>query len=194
MNPIQYLAHPFSMPRLPGLGVPEDLYWILQEPAPLAGMRMPRSNTPWEALHEAGFKHVANLTSAVPWYDPSPLKVAFAQEMQDLYGGLQPTHPKREERLVHEALKVLLPLLQAGEGVVVHCYGGRGRTGTVLGCALRSLGYPSEEILAGLDRVHKLRGKAGWPESKWQAELVRRYSPPARSPNENLPPQSSHTV
>jgi hypothetical protein len=176
MTPIRYLAHPFSMPPIAGLAIPEDLYWVLDQPAPLAGMRLPRPDAPWEALYQAGFRRVVNLIGSGPAYDPRPLKMAFAKELQDLYGGLQPTDPDREARLVRLAVEASLPHLRAGEGIVVHCYGGRGRTGTVLGCVLRALGYPADEILAGLDRVHKLRGKTGWPESSWQARLVSGYA------------------
>jgi protein-tyrosine phosphatase len=60
---------------------------------------------------------------------------------------------------------------------VVHCVGGRGRTGTVLGCVLRELGHSPGEVVDFLDRVHKARGKAGWPESPWQGQLVRDWRP-----------------
>ncbi len=48
---------------------------------------------------------------------------------------------------------------------MVHCHGGTGRTGTVLGCVLRELGVQAAEVIDFLDRVHKARGKPGWPES-----------------------------
>jgi hypothetical protein len=30
-------------------------------------------------------------------------------------------------------------------------------------------------VVSFLDRVHKARGKSGWPESKWQADLVEHW-------------------
>ncbi|MFH1349735.1 MAG: hypothetical protein ABII26_02245 [Pseudomonadota bacterium] len=34
----------------------------------------------------------------------------------------------------------------------------------VIGCLLREFGFSSSEIIAGLDRLQKSRGKAGRPE------------------------------
>ena len=44
----------------------------------------------------------------------------------------------------------------------------------MLGCVLRGLGYEAAEVITFLDSVHKLRGKAGWPEADWQREVVER--------------------
>ncbi len=56
-----------------------------------------------------------------------------------------------------------------GEGVVVHCVGGTGRTGTVLACALRQLGRSAD---AAIDTVRMHRPHR--PESLWQEDVVRR--------------------
>ena len=53
--------------------------------------------------------------------------------------------------------------------------GGTGRTGTVIGCVLRVLGRPAPQVICYLDDLNKARGKLGWPEAKWQAELVERF-------------------
>ena len=65
--------------------------------------------------------------------------------------------------------------IDAGEGVVVHCMGGIGRTGTVIGCVLRDFGFSADEVVAYLDRINRSRGLRGWPETEWQAEMVRKY-------------------
>ncbi|MCB1233632.1 MAG: tyrosine-protein phosphatase, partial [Verrucomicrobiae bacterium] len=70
-------------------------------------------------------------------------------------------------KLVHEKLL-------AGEGVIVHCAGGRGRTGTVLGVVLRRFGFSAREVVDYLDEIHLAREKAGWPEASWQREVVER--------------------
>jgi len=38
----------------------------------------------------------------------------------------------------------------------------------MIGCVLRELGFPTDEVLGFLDKLHKARGKPGWPESPWQ--------------------------
>lgn len=70
------------------------------------------------------------------------------------------------------AASTVRDLLDAGEGVLVHCLGGTGRTGTVIGAVLRSYGMPVDEITLWLDSVHKLRGQQGWPESPWQSQAL----------------------
>jgi protein-tyrosine phosphatase len=77
--------------------------------------------------------------------------------------------------LIRAAVHAIVQSLRARRGVVVHCWGGRGRTGTVLGCALRELGHDGEAVVAYLNRVHVARGEEGWPESSWQGDLVRRW-------------------
>lgn len=95
-------------------------------------------------------------------------------ELDDLCDGGVPCQPEQEERLVRSIAAQAVEKLEAGEGVIVHCAGGRGRTGTVLGVILRRLGLENGEVLRFLNRVHRLRGTSGWPEAEWQQEVVRR--------------------
>jgi hypothetical protein len=159
-------------PRIAGVGSPSELYWVLKAPAPLAGMRFPRPDFPWESLSAAGFVGVVALAPGS--YDPSPLKVLFSKRLEDLCHGGNPQNPSREENLITEAVEITLNSLRSGQGVVVHCVGGRGRTGTVLGAVLRRLGYSFPEVLGCLNRIHYARGKPGWPESPWQSAFIER--------------------
>ena len=166
-----------DMPRIQGIDVPRSLYWLLLEPAPLAGMAFPSCDTPWRTLHDLGFRHVVCLAAKSPGYDPAPLRHVYAEDLQDLVGGQFPRDPAREERLSRAAARIVTAHVLAGEGVVVHCLGGTGRTGTVLGCVLKSLGFAVDEVVARLRTLSEARGKRpGWPESPWQRALVERYS------------------
>lgn len=160
------------MERVRGVDSPRDLYTVLTIPARLAGMPHPGPTTPWLALEEAGFQHVLCLTSAAPPYDPTPLRLLHAVALQDLYGGLNPLDPERERREIERAAGLTLEVLGRGEGVLVHCVGGTGRTGTVIGVILRRLGYSAREVVGYLDGVHTARGKDGWPESAWQSDVL----------------------
>jgi protein-tyrosine phosphatase len=164
------------MPSIPGLAVPHDFYWVLHYPAPLAGMPYPPPRTPWQDLAAAGFRHVICLEGQGPAYNPFPLVLSHRTCLQDLYGGGLPHNPEQEERLIHEAVQAVTSRLRAGEGVVVHCAGGTGRTGTVLGCVLRGLGISAVQVITYLDHLHRARGRSGWPESEWQSQVVQRVS------------------
>jgi protein-tyrosine phosphatase len=129
----------------------------------------------WAEMSAAGFAHVVCLTADRFPYDPAPLNRLHAVRLADLYGGLEPGHPEEERRRIGAAVSACLRPLLAGEGVVVHCAGGTGRTGTVLGCILRSLGFSGGEAIHYLDRLHRARGQDGWPESGWQARVVAEY-------------------
>jgi len=163
--------------QIAGVAVPKEMYWVLASPTPLAGMNYPRSSFPWSSLKAAGFSQVVSLHPGS--YDPTPLTVTFSEHLQDLVSGGPPNNEAEEKQRIKSAVTATLVALQAGHGVVVHCVGGRGRSGTVLGCVLRELGFGSAKAIAFLDRVHKARGKPGWPESPWQGSLVMNWRPDA---------------
>lgn len=71
-------------------------------------------------------------------------------------------------------LDVLDAALAAGRVVYLHCWGGVGRTGTVVGCYLVRHGMRGEEALAALDRL-RVDVSNGWlasPETVAQREMV----------------------
>jgi hypothetical protein len=172
------LSQPNHMKAVPGIEVPKELYWVLEVPAPLAGMQYPRPSFPWATLYQAGFNHLVSLQPGP--FDPAPLSILFRELLQDLVSGGPPRNEDEETSKIARAVKATVGALRTGQGVVVHCVGGRGRTGTVLGCVLREFGIGADDAIAFLDQAHKSRGKVGWPESSWQAVLVRGWRPDVR--------------
>mgnify|MGYP003679499978 CR=1 FL=1 len=156
------------------LQIPEEFYRVVQYPAPLAGMRLPHKDFPWNHLHALGYQWVVCLCSDHPVYDPTPLSRLVAVELCDMLEVDLPEDPEMEEKGIQIIAEKILEKLESGEGVLVHCAGGRGRTGTVIGSVLKKLGYETAEIISQLDLLNKKRGKAGWPESSWQSEVVAR--------------------
>lgn len=171
------LVEPHQGPLIRNVDVPREVYWVLSSPVLLAGMKFPRPSFPWASLKAVGFGSVVSLHSGA--YDPAPLAIAFSEQLEDVISGGPPTNEANETEKIRKAVVAVVAALQSGQGVVVHCFGGRGRSGTVIGCTLRQLGFEPDEAIAFLDRVHKARGKPGWPESPWQSSLVRGWRPDA---------------
>jgi hypothetical protein len=162
-----------NMPWIEGLDVPDVFYLVTREPAPLAGMQRPIPETPWKSLHRIGLQQVVCLTEAPPVYQSDPLTIAGHFPLQDLYNGITPVNPGAEADRIQKAAGLIASLLIRQIGVLVHCAGGTGRTGTVIGCVLRSLGYNASDIISYLDQINRKRGsRNGWPESQWQAEMI----------------------
>lgn len=76
-------------------------------------------------------------------------------------------------------LKELDHTLQTGRIVYVHCYGGIGRTGTVVGCYLVNQGLSGDAALETIIRLRQPLPKAyrPSPETAAQRELVRTWRP-----------------
>jgi rhodanese/phosphatase family protein len=67
--------------------------------------------------------------------------------------------------------------LARGDVVYVHCWGGRGRTGTVVGCYLVRHGVAPADALARITRLRRRLpdGHVASPESDEQIAMVRRW-------------------
>jgi protein-tyrosine phosphatase len=175
-RPDRPLPDDHRCPEIEGLNVPGQFFWVRADRPPLAGMQLPSKDIPWEALHQLGFRWIACLCSERPFYDPFPIERLVSVELCDLVETELPEDPEVEERTFGLIADAILGKLEKGEGVIVHCAGGRGRTGTLLGIVLVRLGYSAAEAISFLDQVHRSRGKDGWPESKWQSDVVKRAS------------------
>jgi protein-tyrosine phosphatase len=168
---------PEGLRSVPGLHTPQRFYRVLQAPAPLAGMSFP-DRPSWKAVAAAGFESIVCLTDNTAPYDPSPLRVLRALKFKDLVGGSCPDDPRREADMLRNVVQAVVEELRAGRGVVVHCAGGTGRTGTVIACALAALGMPEAEVLKYMGTVNTARRKSpGWPESEWQKSQVAGFVP-----------------
>ena len=126
------------------------LFVVTREPALLGGMGYPTAETDWGTLHRQGFRRVVRLHRGD--YDPAPLLVDDF-ELEDLHGGRIPSDPASERLVVLAAARAAADWVGCGEGVLVHCVGGTGRTGTVLVCALRYLGRPLDDAIRAVQAM-----------------------------------------
>ena len=109
--------------------------------------------------------------------------------MQDLKDGTIPRNPLMEKKRIKNAVQSAISALDEESGVIIHCVGGAGRTGTVLGCLLVEMNFSGQEVVDYLDYLHRARGKTGgWPESMWQSRAVLEWGT-AIAANESLPEQ-----
>jgi hypothetical protein len=153
------------------LCVPDDLYWIARTPVALAGMSYP-GRADWPLLHAHGIGHVVCLTHDRAPYEPWPCTITSLR-LQDLVDGRAPDDHDEERALVLRAADDVCAHHDRGVGVAVHCMGGRGRTGTVIGVVLVRNGHAPDDVITYLHDVAVARGRRGWPESVWQASTIR---------------------
>ena len=142
------------------------LWLATSTPAPLLGMSLPGRDLPFETMaQDFGVGAMVSLTGAEPWLDCAPLRwLGFG--LDDLYDKAGPADPVKEWHAVADAAGTVKALLNDGVGTIVHCEGGRGRTGTVIGAVGVSFGLDADDVAAWLDEAHRASG--GWPECEWQ--------------------------
>ena len=146
----------------------DSLVVFAETPALLGGMTYPRPDTDWQTLYDRGFGVVVRLHAGD--YDAAPLTVHDVP-LVDLRGGAAPEDPDAEREHVWGAARITADAVTSGRGVIIHCVGGTGRTGTVAACTLRLLGRSADEAVA----IVQAR-RPEWPESPWQEQVVRSAS------------------
>lgn len=104
------------------------------------------------------------------------MSILKAVRFKDLCGGTypDPDQSKIEESELQDIVSAIKSELNLGRGVVVHCTGGTGRTGTVIACTLRELGMPVPDVLHYMNLLNSSRGRR-WPESRWQKQQVEQW-------------------
>jgi len=148
----------------------EGCYWVeegrfLAGPYPHSGDRITR-------LRDLGVTLFVDLTEPGEYGSPS-----YDARLGGAIGVVRKplrdfTAPRADE--MREILDVIDSELAAGGVVYLHCYGGIGRTGTVVGCYLVRHGTPPDEVIEAIGRLRAETDTADWPspESEEQCKLV----------------------
>lgn len=112
-------------------------------------------------------------------YTPTLETMAIAQGVPWWYRRCQIVDETAPTRAVmREILDVIDERIAAGQVVYVHCWGGRGRTGTAAGCWLARHGLAeTEDVLATLQRLRRREGalELPIPAEKSQRNFVVRW-------------------
>jgi len=181
------------MTKLP---IPEA-YWV-EDNRLLAG-EYPSGYDPETTRHrmdaflEVGVKAFINLTES----DELPPYEDILKEEAKIYG-VDVSHqriPIRDfsipsSETMTAILDAIDKTINGGRCVYVHCWGGVGRTGMVVGCYLVRHGMPNDQALARVDQLYKTR-PANFrhprsPETDEQVEFVRNWWDDPDDLNRNL--------
>jgi protein-tyrosine phosphatase len=128
-----------------------------------------------ETLAAAGIDLLVDLTEEgelVPYFDHLPDRVEYARRpIRDL--GL----PSQDEMI--GILDLIDDGLERGRSVYVHCWGGVGRTGTVVGCFLVRHGASGEEAIARIEQWRRYTpdGRRPSPETTAQWRMIVEWLP-----------------
>ena len=164
-------------------------YWV--RPGRFAAGEYPRAKDPRAAaaklrdLLQAGIDHFIDLTEV---REPLERYDLIAEEESRLLGKdvRSERHPvedmsvPRSPEQMKEILDAIDGALEGGETVYVHCYGGVGRTGTVVGCWLVRHGLTGDEALVQIAEwwkgVEKFWRIPESPETRQQKDYVRTWN------------------
>lgn len=185
MNDTQHDTH--NSPQLP-----MNTYWV--EPGRFAAGEYPGALHRREAAYklrillEAGISRFIDLTE--PHELLEPYAETAAEEASRLGTSVEHSrhsivdlHVPQSPRETAAILDVIDEAIGAGETVYVHCWGGVGRTGTVVGCWLVRHGMTGDQALAqiaewweGMEKAYRTPRS---PEMPRQREYVRNWREPS---------------
>jgi hypothetical protein len=170
----------------------EKTYWVI--PGKLLAGPYPGSHGPAEAarrlkaLIQCGIRLCISLMGEEEILQADPPFLPYAETLERLARemGIRASSlcvPLRDQKLPSpEAMNAVLDRIDrsvaSGRPVYLHCWGGRGRTGTVVGCYLVRRGLAGTEALARLGELRRKASNGDLPSPKTEAqrEFVRSWA------------------
>ena len=167
----------------------KNAYWVI--PGRFAAGEYPGEANPDAAaaklrtLFRAGIDHFIDLTEADEWLEPyAEIAVREGNRLgKKVVHERYPIVDMRVPRRAQETACILDAIDKAladGKTVYLHCWGGVGRTGTMVGCWLVRHGRTGDEALAqvaewwsGVDKAYRLPNS---PQTRQQCSYVRNWT------------------
>ena len=145
-----------------------------------------RATTKLNLLADAGIRTIIDLTTEHDGLDPYDHHLASVASDRRI--DLTRIHFPIPDLSVIDAtgydaiLNAIAEARDTGRGVFVHCWGGVGRTGTVIGCYLADHGLAGDAALGRLAELRRSTRKAhrDAPETEEQRDVIRRRAPADR--------------
>ena len=169
------------MTEAPGSSFPKPIhhsYWVVDGKF-LAG-EYPRNKSGEDAYEKLDALQDAGVTLFVDLTEEGEL-LAYANRLESaghLRFPIPDSGTPRSWEQTRDILDAIDGHLSKDGKVYLHCWGGIGRTGTIVGCWLARHGYPGDAALTRLDELWKENPKSSWrgsPENPGQIDYVRNW-------------------
>lgn len=169
----------------PDLQLPGRCYWV-EKNTFLAGSYPynPGIDEPQDFLRRLlgiGIDAFVDLTEEdeLPHYEKIIMQITDKPVIYRRFAVQDYSVPDQEK--MNDIIRHLKNLSENGQRIYVHCRGGIGRTGTVVGCWLKNRGLSGKEALEKLDQLFSASNAARFtrsPETEEQRNFVLSYPPP----------------
>lgn len=168
--------HPMEEPRKPIA----NCYWVV--PGKLLAGEYPGDKDEPSARAKLDKFKEANITAFVDLTEPGE-PATFGDPMRPYYQwadwashhrlAIRDQSVPKSKEWTRRILDVIDALIQSEGVVYVHCWGGIGRTGTVIGCWLARHYEPGEAALTRLQHLWQENPKSSWTKSPQNSDQFR---------------------
>ena len=156
-------------------------YWV--EPGKFLAGEYPRNKSGQDTFAKLRALESAGVTLFVDLTEEGEL-LPYAARLKSTehrrFGIPDSSVPESPEQ-TSEILDAIDRRINHGGLVYLHCWGGVGRTGTIVGCWLARQGRSGDDALARLAELWRQCPKSEWresPENPWQRDYVRQWREP----------------